>query len=445
MTKSLKGRYFSSTQDETVPYANHYYHKYIKLWLDHHCEIEKKLGFFAHLGHGDVDREVFPIPACLLDSLIRSVRSSYFDYTGQLGNSVVREVIANYENHIQGIKRYSEKNIAMVLSATGGFSSAIQVLMEHYKYKGNGIIVQPTYPVYESVMWNKFGIKKVCGTRENNFLITAAEIENTLDKNTRFIILTNPTFPFGKALSSVELRKLVQITNKYKIYLILDEIFYDIPYKKIANIGSVPLKQDFIIRIKAFSKDRAVPGIRVGYIIASESLMSAFSTLADRLYTCPPTVFDAFVLKDIILRTLMKKGPDISSQTKRNYSKEMSLLGNYKGDLTDYSKHINGTLAAYQRNIELVTSLIKGNKYMDYVVPDAGINIGIGIKHTGKPYKFFENLYFKKGVIIAPGEVFDMPEYSTKWYRLTFTIDPKKLETGIKKLLDYIFEINSSS
>jgi len=150
-----------SNTDNRLPRANRYYHRYIKAWLDFHGQVEKKNKFFIHMGSGDIDRDEFPIPKCLINSLIDSVRNSYFEYTYQLGNPYVRKVIADYENHIQGINRFTFNNVAIVLSATGGFSSVIQVLMKHYKYKGNAIIVQPTYPVYESVMWKTFKVKKI--------------------------------------------------------------------------------------------------------------------------------------------------------------------------------------------------------------------------------------------------------------------------------------------
>ncbi len=445
MNKPLKGSYTPTILDNRVPYALRYYHQYIRDWLDYSGKIQKQLGFYMHLGGGDVDRDEFPIPTCLTEVLSESVKKSYFSYTHQLGNPFVRDVIAKYENYIQGINRFTENNVAMVLSSTGGFSMSLKVLLQHYKYKGNAILVQPAYPVYEGVLWKKFKIVKVCGKEDRGFLPTIEDIENSIDSETRFIILTNPSFPFGKFFSETELERLVTLSNEKKIYIIVDEIFYDMGFKPVPNIGSVNQNQDYIIRVKAFSKDRAAPGIRMGYVLGSEALMNELNLIVDTSYTCPPTVFDNFIVKDILLRTLMKGGYDIDDSRKKENSREFEIIGNYSKELPQYTREVKETISEYIDYRDLVLSELKASPYIKAIVPDAGINMGLKIDHTGTTYDFFKKMFFNTGVVLAPGEAFDMPKDCGNWYRLTFTNNKEKMVEALHRVIKFVADENKKS
>ena len=438
MNRPLTNKYQDFICDSTEPRGNRFYRKYIKVWIDYHHIVEKRKGFFLHMGNGDIDREEFPVPQCLINVIEKSLRRQYFDYNHSLGDSLVRILIAEYENFIAGKRLYSKNNVGIVLSSTGGFSSIIEILMRHYKFQGHCLIALPTFPVYEAVVWKRFGIKKVAGKKQNAFLPTVKDIESAISEETRFIILTSPSFPFGKIYSGEDLSDIIKLSNRTRTYIILDEIFYDLPFGPIPNIGAVDLRQDYIIRIKAFSKDRSVPGLRIGYVLANEAVINELNRFADHYYGCPPTVFEAFIAEDIILRMLLKGGPDVNPKLIKDNEKLFDLIGNYHMDLPEYRKNIVWTLAKFKENRDRVIAEIKNIPRMEAIGPDAGINMGIRIEHRGSTFNFFKELFFNTGVIIAPGEVFDMPADTGSWYRLTFANNLSKMLKGLLKIKDYL-------
>jgi len=446
MNKPIVGKYKEYVYDNTEPPANGFYNKYIEIQIRNRNKVLSDNGFYLHMGNGDVDRKEFPIPACLTDTLVRSLNAQYYRYSHPLGRPTTRQVIAEYENFIAKKNIYTTNNVGMVLSATGGFSSAIEILMRHNKFKGHGLITQPTFPVYEAVLWKRFGIHKVVGEKSNGFLPTIDEVIKNTNNQTRFIILTSPSFPFGKFYSKKDLEKIVDFANDTKTYVILDELFYDLPFREVSNIGSVDKNQDFIVRIKGFSKDRAVPGFRAGYVLASEPFMMELNKYANHCYGLPPSLFEPFVEKDLIMRMLMKGKTKIDSVNIHDLPQvaeiKSAIIGDCKKDLPAYKKNIQGTLEKYKENRDFILNSVKSIARMETIEPDAGFNMGVRIDHSGNSFEFFKKMFFETGVILAPGEVFDMPKSAGNWFRLTFSNNKEQMAEALGRIKKYLGNAN---
>jgi len=446
MKKPFTGKYKEYIYDFTEPPANGFYNKYIEVQLENRNRIEKEKGFYLHMGNGDIDRDEFPIPKCLTDVIVRSVKTGYYRYSHPLGRPTTREIIADYENFIAKNKRYKKENVGVVVSATGGFSATLEILMQYNKFQGEALITQPSFPVYEALMWKRFKIKKVVGQEKNGFLPTPEEISSKINKNTKFVVLISPNFPFGKAYSKKDLEKIVDISNKTKTYIILDEIFYDLPFTEIANIGSVKKSQKYIIRIRGFSKDRSVPGFRIGYVVADSSFIHELNRYANHYYGLPPSLFEPFIEKDLIMRMLVKGKETVRFVDKHDLPsvarKKYDILGDSDKDLKEYKDNILKTLAAYKKNRDVIVKIFEKIPDTKIIIPDAGFNLGVKIQHKGKAFDFFKKLYFSTGVIIAPGESFDMPKSKGNWYRITFANNLEKMEIALQKIKKYLKSLN---
>lgn len=442
MNEPIEGIYKEYIYDSTEPAANGAYNKYIEVQSNNRNLVEKNIGFYLHMGNGDVDRDEFPIPKCLTKTLVNSVKNNYYRYSHPLGRPTTRQLIAEYENFIAGVDRYEQKNIGVVLSATGGFAASIEILIRHNEFNGEVLIMQPTYPVYEAVLWNRFGIKKIVGKEENGFLPTPEEIKANINDKTKFIIITSPNFPFGKTYSMSDLEQIVDLSNEKKVYIIFDEIFYDLPFIQIPNIGLIRKSQKYIIRIKGFSKDRSVPGFRIGYVIADEAFINKLNSYTNHYYGFPPSLFEPFIEKDIIMRMLMKGKRKIETTNSHDLpqiaEKKLRILGDSKKDLSEYKKNILGNLQKFRQNRDSVIKLIKDIPQMEVIVPDAGFNLGVKIKHKGNSFNLFQDIFFNTGVVLAPGDVFDMPASTGNWFRLTFSNNLEKMEKALFKIKEHL-------
>lgn len=102
---------------------------------------------------------------------------------------------------------------------------------------------------------------------ENGFSLTEAVLE-MLTEELDMLVLTNPSNPVGRLIPPQLLLQIVQHCQKKKIKLLLDECFIEFTDQESA----CPLLSSFdnLIILRAFTKIYGIPGVRLGYLLASE-------------------------------------------------------------------------------------------------------------------------------------------------------------------------------
>ncbi len=105
---------------------------------------------------------------------------------------------------------------------------------------------------------------------DQDFKITAEQLESAITPKTRMIILCSPSNPTGSVYSRDELKALATVLAKYPDVLIVsDEIYEHINYvgrhESIAQFAEV---KDRVAIVNGVSKAYAMTGWRIGYIAA---------------------------------------------------------------------------------------------------------------------------------------------------------------------------------
>jgi aspartate aminotransferase len=110
----------------------------------------------------------------------------------------------------------------------------------------------------------------VKGTIENDFKVTAAQLEAAITPKTKAMIFSSPCNPTGSVFSKKELQSMAEVLQKYpNIIVIADEIYEHINFTgEQVSIASFPGMFDRTITVNGFAKGFAMTGWRVGYIAA---------------------------------------------------------------------------------------------------------------------------------------------------------------------------------
>jgi len=110
----------------------------------------------------------------------------------------------------------------------------------------------------------------VKGGIENDFKVSAAQLEKAITPKTKMIIFSSPCNPTGSVFSRAELKAIADVVLKHKDLLIIaDEIYEHINYTgEQVSIASFPGMFDRTITVNGFAKGFAMTGWRVGYIAA---------------------------------------------------------------------------------------------------------------------------------------------------------------------------------
>ncbi|MEG1642540.1 MAG: pyridoxal phosphate-dependent aminotransferase [Bacteroidales bacterium] len=124
---------------------------------------------------------------------------------------------------------------------------------------------------------------------EQDFKITAKQLEDAITPETKAIILCSPSNPTGSVYSKAELKSLADVIAKYpRIIVIADEIYEHINYiGKHESIAQFAEIKDRVAVINGVSKAYAMTGWRIGFMAAPLLLAKASNKLQGQ-YTSGP-------------------------------------------------------------------------------------------------------------------------------------------------------------
>ncbi|MDR1369263.1 MAG: pyridoxal phosphate-dependent aminotransferase [Dysgonamonadaceae bacterium] len=127
---------------------------------------------------------------------------------------------------------------------------------------------------------------------DQNFKITAAQLEAAITPKTKAIILCSPSNPTGSVYTREELKALADVLAKHaKIVIISDEIYEHINYAgKHESIARFENIRDRVVIINGVSKAYAMTGWRIGWIAAPQWIASACNKLQGQYTSGPNSV-----------------------------------------------------------------------------------------------------------------------------------------------------------
>ena len=127
---------------------------------------------------------------------------------------------------------------------------------------------------------------------EQDFKITASQLEAAITPKTKAIILCSPSNPTGSVYTRDELKALADVLAKYpNITIIADEIYEHINYiGKHESIAQFENVRDRVAIINGVSKAYAMTGWRIGWVAAPQWIASACNKLQGQYTSGPNSV-----------------------------------------------------------------------------------------------------------------------------------------------------------
>ena len=125
---------------------------------------------------------------------------------------------------------------------------------------------------------------------EQEFKITADQLEAAITSKTKMLILCSPSNPTGSVYSKEELASLAEVIKRHNdLYVLADEIYEHINYVgKHESIAQFPGMKERSIIINGVSKAYAMTGWRIGFMAAPEWITKGCNKLQGQ-YTSGPS------------------------------------------------------------------------------------------------------------------------------------------------------------
>ncbi len=237
------------------------------------------------LGVGEPD---FETPWHIRDEGIYSLEKGRTFYTSNAGLKELKIEICNYLKRRFDLSYHYENEVLV----TVGGSEAIDIAMRAMVNPGDEVLIpQPSYVSYEPCALLT-GAKPVIINlkHENQFRLTAQELEEAITDKTKILVLPFPNNPTGAIMERKDLEEIAEVIKKHDIFVISDEIYSELCYTdQHVSIANIEGMQERTILINGFSKSYAMTGWRLGYACGPREIIEQMTKIHQYCIMCAPT------------------------------------------------------------------------------------------------------------------------------------------------------------
>lgn len=338
--------------------------------------------------HMEVGEPDFLPPIIVKKSLEEVYDKGFVRYGQAKGMSQLRNALYENINKKFGINSKQE-NILVSPGARFGVYLAITTLLE----PGDEIIIfEPAWPAYRDCAINSgIKVRAIKTSLESKWEPSIKEIEDTINSNTKMIVLNYPNNPTGKILPENIQDQIVNLAKKKNLYVLSDEIYSDYSYGQWKSILSYNYDKSIITQ--SFSKSHAMTGFRIGYAIAHKDIIDKMAKLQAICLTNVSEPIQYVALKALEADT---------SSNSINIKSKLDVL-------IEKAKEMN----------------------LDFVVPDGAMYLFAKVRNEDFDGTEFSKNLLNYGLAIAPGEGFG--DYRN-FIRISACQDKKELIEGMKIL-----------
>ncbi len=224
----------------------------------------------------------FNTPDFIKKAAVKAIDENYNSYSPVDGYLDLKKSICKKFKRDNNID-YNESQIVV---STGAKQSIANVCMSILNPGDEVLLPAPYWVSYSAIATlceAKFKI--IPSSIENDFKITAKQLELAISNKTKLIIFNSPNNPSGSVYSENEYKALGEVLKNHpKIYIISDEIYEHINYGvKHFSIARIKELYNRTITINGISKAYAMTGWRIGYIGAPELIAKACNKMQGQI------------------------------------------------------------------------------------------------------------------------------------------------------------------
>ena len=220
----------------------------------------------------------FNTPDAIKEAAKKAVDDNYSKYSPVPGYPDLRKaIVAKLKNENQ--LDYTINEILVSNGAKQSVCNTIMALVDD----GEEVIIPAPYWVSYPQMVKLAGGEPVHieAGFEQNFKITADQLEAAITPKTRMLILCSPSNPTGSVYSKEELKALSEVILRHEdLFVLADEIYEHINYVgKHESIAQFPGMKERTIICNGVSKAYAMTGWRLGWVAGPEWIIKGINKL----------------------------------------------------------------------------------------------------------------------------------------------------------------------
>lgn len=234
----------------------------------------------------------------------------------------------------------------------------------------------------------------------NDYQIEVDVLESLITNRTKAIILNTPSNPTGACLTRETMEKIAKIVEENDLVVVADDIYTKFSFSEpFIPFTSLPGMKERTITIGSFSKDYAMTGWRIGYILSNPHTITVLKDINENNVFTAPSISQRAALHAISMRKEIQP----------------PMIEEFK----------NRVFAAYERIKDLNNMTVLPPKGTFYLFPNIK---GTGLTSQEVADKIFEEAH----VLVLPGNAFG--ENGEGYIRIAVTVGEEKINEAFDRI-----------
>ena len=233
----------------------------------------------VNLSIGEPD---FNTPEHIKEAAIKAIQNNQSHYPPVPGYPELRKAIVARMKNALGL----DYDVNQIVVSAGGKHALVNVILATINKGDEVILPAPYWVTYTEQVKLAEGRNVIVPTGiEQDFKMTAQQLEAVITPKTRMLILCSPSNPTGSMYAREELAAIAEVLKKYPEVMVLSDEIYDmISYgQQHVSMAQIEGMQDRVIVANGMSKGYAMTGWRMGYVAAPLAIAKAINKLQGQM------------------------------------------------------------------------------------------------------------------------------------------------------------------
>jgi aspartate/methionine/tyrosine aminotransferase len=411
-----------------------------------------------------------PPPERLLTRVGAALRdpSFFLDYDGPAGHALGRHAIAVSEKfRCERSVDLTDDHVLVTAGASAAFHLLAQVIAAE-RPRSLALVPIPTFPLAAaSLSFVGLRVREIVHEGgDDRFIPTPAEFEREIDGPVGAIYVNLFNNPTGELFSADELRQLIALARDCRAFFVADVVSADLALEGAApNVLDLAVEEDYVDRaclIGSLSKERSIPGFRIGWVVGSAPLVSDLARMNELIAPSSPAVSSAFLAIDMLCRAILAKDgeEDATASVCAAYAKAVTPTLEVHPEARPFvasvvdPEEIGALVGAYVSWQETLRAMLYRNwavlrsDYGDVMRPrgvwKGDFNTFVNVDSTPADYLDVTHRLFRAtGVQILPAPAFGLTpeewaERGGLWTRLSFALEADVWEEGLARFVRFL-------
>ena len=364
--------------------------------LERAQELEREGARIIHMEVGEPD---FDAPLCVKEAACKALEDGFTHYTHSLGLYELREAICEYYQ-----KNYQVAVDPDQVIVTSGSSPAIFLVFAALLERQDEVIISdPHYACYPNfIRFVDGNAVTIPVYEEDGFQYRPEVIREKIGPQTKAVFINSPSNPTGNLLSADRMRQIAELTKCEQCpYIVSDEIYHGLVYEGKAR--SILEFSDHAFVLNGFSKQFAMTGLRLGYVIAPKAFIRPMQKLQQNFFISANAM-----VQQAGIAALKYAGDDVARMQKIYNERRLFMIRRLK---------------------EMGLGIT--------IEPTGAFYIFANARHiSGDSYKLAFDILEKAHVGVTPG--IDFGENGEGYLRFSYANSLENIEEGMHRLEQYL-------